>query len=226
MHAEVDQRAAARLALVEKPASGAAALGVETGAEARHAATAQPDAASIVDLAETARIDQILHGAGLRVEAVTEVDAELQAEPCGRVEHLLRLGGIHRHRLFAEDVRPGFEPGDGQFPVLVVRYGDRQDVELFVPDHVDALGIDFREIELLLRVFPLRLDAVGDGDDLDIGVFHVAGEMPPPHAETDNACFQLCHTIVFPDYLLVPSAFCRTAAFGAVSTERISSRAG
>jgi len=202
--AEVDQRTAARLRLVEEPtAHGTAAAGVESGRQPRHSAAAQPDAPRIVDVAELARFDQILHRPRLRVEPVAEVDAELELKFLRRVEHLLRFGGIHRHRLLAEHVRPGFESGDGQILVLIVRNRDRQDVELLVPDHVDAFGIDLRRIVFLFRSFPSFFAAVGDGDDFDVGVRHVSGEVTPPHAETDDAGFQLGHDVSAPGTVVI-----------------------
>ncbi|MPN04328.1 hypothetical protein SDC9_151565 [bioreactor metagenome] len=203
MDAEVDQRTAAGLGLVEEPASRTAAFGVEARGEARNSAAAQPDAARIIDVSEFSGVDEVLHRPRLRVKTVAEVDSELAAELFRGVEHLLRLGGVHRHRLFAEDVRPGFEPGDGQLFVLVVRNRDREDVELLAADHVDAFGVDFRKVELLLRGFAFGFDTVGDRDDFDVGMGGVSGEVSPPHAETDDACFQLGHVLSAPETVMI-----------------------
>ena len=193
VHAEVDQRAAAGLLLVVEPRAGRA-FGVEAGAGAAgHAAAAEPHAAGVIDFTETALFDQRLHRAGLRGEAVAEVDAELAVELFRGFEHLLGFGGVHRHRFFAEDVGARLETGDGQLLVLVVRDGDGEDVELLVSDHVDAFDIELVEIELLLRLFAAVRLAVRDRDDFDVGVGHIAAEVVVAHAEADYACLQFRH---------------------------------
>ncbi len=145
MHTEVDQRSAAGLFLVIEPRSHrCAGTCIEAvRRHARNAAAAEPDTPRVVNITEHALPDHVFHRAGLRVEPVGKVDAEFFPETFCSVQHLLRLLRVERHRFLAQDMRAGFQSGNGQGLVLVVGNGDGDDVELFLFDHLRAFVIDF-----------------------------------------------------------------------------------
>ena len=201
VHAEVDQRSASGLRLVIEPRSHrGSGTGIEiVGGKSGDSAAAEPDAPGIVDLSKRPFLDHRLHRAGLRIEAVGEVDAEFFPAPFRGVEHLLRLGGVHRHRLFAEDVGTGLQTGDGQFLVLIVRNGDRENVELLIADHVDTLVIDL-SLEgrpLFGQQRPAGLTAVRDGNHLDIRMGKISGQMSAAHSESDHTGSQFFRHVIF-----------------------------
>ena len=210
VHAEVDQRAAAGLLLVEEPgAHRRTCAGVEVcGRETGDSGTAEPDAARIVDVAESALFNHRLHRAGLRIEAVGEVDSELFAAALRSVEHLLGFLRIHRHRLFTEHVRSGFKTGNRQRVMLIIRNGNRKNVELFIFDHLDAFGVDFA-LEFRPAVGKERtavFAAVRNGNDFNIRMRKIAGEMSSAHSKSDDTGFQFCRHDCFPQILFLISS--------------------
>ena len=94
-------------------------------------------------------------------------------------------------------MRARLQAGDGQLLVLVVGNGDRKDVEFFIADQIDPLGVDLFNLKLLLRPLAPSLLAVRDGDHFDVRMGHVPAEMVVAHAETDHSSLQLCHDFCF-----------------------------
>ena len=112
--------------------------------------------------------------------AADEADHEEAAGLVGRGLHRRGLRGVHRHRLFAEDVLAGVEGGDGALRVGVVPGADADGVDLGQGgEHLvlvveDAFLGDPILLRLLLRA---RLVDVAERVDFDVGVARVAAEV-------------------------------------------------
>ena len=120
-----------------------------------------------------------------------------------RIQHLLRLLRIERHRLFAEDIGSGFESGNRQRFVLIVRNGDGNNVELLLFDHVDTFVIDLSlECRMFLRKKSATVfAAVRNGDHFHIGMRQISRKMSATHAESDNSGFQFLSHVISPNFL-------------------------
>ena len=207
MDTEVDQRTAAGLLPVIEPGPHRrAGTGIEIiGSKTGNSATAEPDAPGVVNIAERAFFDHRLHRAGLRIEPVREVDSELFTTAFRGIQHLLRFLRVHCHRFFAKNIRSGFQPRNRQRIVLIVRNGNRKNVEFLIPDHVNAFGIDlsmkFRPA--LRKKRAAVLAPVRNGNDFHIRMSQITGQMPAAHAEPDNTGFQLCSHLPAPQFSLL-----------------------
>ena len=91
VHAQIDERTAARPRLVAEPA-------------ARVSVPAQIRRFGIVNLSKRAAIDKIAHDLRIVSESSHEPDHEFSVARLCRIEHLLRLLRVERHGLFAENV--------------------------------------------------------------------------------------------------------------------------
>ena len=164
MDAEVNQRAAAGLC-----------LGGEPAALARNAAAADPAAAPGVQLAGLAVGDvffQILRGVDM---AVVAHDHQHLAGFFRSTLHLFGLFDVDGVGLLGKNVFAGFQRGDGDDGMQVVRRADVDTVDVRTVDDVLIVCVDVsvREGAVAKRFCTFQND-IAEGDDLDgIGHFQV-----------------------------------------------------
>ena len=68
--------------------------------------------ANVLDVAEYSGVRLVFKDGGLGIKTPLEADDEMLAGLFGSIDHRLAFGGIHRHRLFDDDVQASFKRGD------------------------------------------------------------------------------------------------------------------
>ena len=122
MGADVDQGAAALLFRIEEHAPGG------------HGAAADGLGLGVVDIAQIAVFARrFFRYMAVRTEAVLIADGQLLAGALGRVQHLLGLGGVDGHGLFAHDVLAGFQRVHRDEGVLLVGGQHMHHVDVICP---------------------------------------------------------------------------------------------
>ena len=152
MAAVIGHRPAAGLGAIEQPRSRLARLGVEP-LERRHLREHRR--------ADLAGGEDLLHPDHRGIEAAIVGDAERHAGAAGRLDHLVALGRVHRHRFLAEDVLPCFGRGDGLLRMEADRRGDIHGVDAGIGDELLPRGIRASSADLARNCVRLNQRAHG-----------------------------------------------------------------
>ena len=200
VYAEVDQRTAAGVGLVAEPA-------------ARAAVSAEIGRLRVVDVAHRACGSKLADGVRVTAETAYKTDLQELSGFLGNCEHFFRFFGVHRHRLFADNICTAAESSDGRTLVRRVPRRDAYAVEVFLRHHFVVVGVGTRDV-VAFRI-PLQLcfvnvasrndfhtirqcqiaahmriaDAAGT-DDTNLDLFH---EIPPYDRFFLSYCQRLYH---------------------------------
>ena len=155
VHAQIDQRTAAGIALVAEPA-------------ARTAAPAEVGRFGEVDVAHGAGLNEVAEDIRVVAEPAHETDHQQFAVALGGFLHGERLRGVHRHRFFAQDVTARVQRGDGRLGVRGVPGADGHRVELLFGEHLVVILVGPREPVDLRVVLRFLLVDVAHRDQFDL----------------------------------------------------------
>jgi len=170
VHADIDQRPAALQVLAPEHAPR------------RDPAAAQRLGADVEHPAERPRFDLPADHLRPGIEAVLEADDQLLPAGGGRVDHLARVAGVHRHRLLDQHVLPRLQRRDRVLGMNAVGRADADRVDIRLLQHAPVVGEEVGDAELLLRPGQRPFADVGDGRRADVRhrleVAHLVREHP------------------------------------------------
>ena len=164
MDADVKQRAAAGDLLVREPAAGV------PGA-------AQAGGLGVVDLAEVPGVDEGLQHLAVRGVAAHEADLDHRVVGLDDALELLRLGEGAGDRLLDQHVLARLDSGDRPLGVGVVPGADRDAVDLGIGEQLAGVGVGAPGAVLVGDLLGALEVHVRHGDQLDVGVLRVRGEV-------------------------------------------------
>jgi len=150
------ENASAAEQLVEK-----AAFEVEIGAETEPGGDG-------AHLADGACADQFEDAGDLRMAPVHVGFHEEDIVFPRSLQHLDGLVVMHAHRLFAEDMLLGLRGAEGPFPVVRMRRGDVDDIDIGVGQESLIGAVGMRKLVKVGEFVGFGLGATGNGDELSL----------------------------------------------------------